>query len=236
MKRLALSALVALALSSCSGRVESPPAFTPEPGNMLENPSFEEPGRGGAEENQAGVGRAWETVCGGPHPEVYCIDETCAHSGLRSQKMRSDAPYNYDISAPLSGRFCYDVDEDGGAHRHPRVASLGGQAIAQATPRGSVAPGVRYRAGVWVKAKGLLDDWEWLRLGFCWLDAGGNVLAEVRQEKPARGVLPTAGWHLVTCEGVAPEGASSARVYLHHGFVNGTVWFDDAYFVAVAGE
>jgi len=210
--------------------------FTPEPGNLVANPSFEEPGWGGPSGDEVGVGSAWETVCGGPHPEVYSIDEAAFRSGLRSQRMRSDLPYNYDSYAPVSGRFCYHLDDEGVAHKHPRATALGNQAISQSTSPGSVIPGRRYRAGAWVKTRGLAEDWEWLRLGFSWLDEGGSSLGEVRQDEPGTPLLPVSDWHLVTCEGVAPEGALASKVYLHHHFVHGTVWFDDVYFVELPGE
>lgn len=230
-----VSALVAVALVSCGGSEMgrggegNAPPWEPLPGNLLLNPSFEEEGAGGPGGDQTGVGRFWETVCGGPHPEIYSIDRTVAHSGRCSQRMSSDAPYNYEMRASLPERHCYHM-EGGERRRHPVPTPLGNQAIAQCTPPGSVEPGRRYRASVWVKTRGLSEEWEWFRLSFYWLDAEGRFLGEVRQEKPEGPMPPTADWHLVDCEGVAPEGASCAKVYLHHHFVHGTVWFDDVWF------
>mgnify|MGYP002683017736 CR=1 FL=1 len=96
------------------------------------------------------------------------------------------------------------------------------------TAPGLIRPGARYRASVWVRIRGLTDAWEWFRLGIYWLDSQGQFVSETREPETDRPNFGSHGWKQVFAEGDAPPEAAFAKVYLHHHFVHGTVWFDDA--------
>lgn len=167
------------------------------------------------------MGRGWETVCGGAHPEIYALDRRVKHSGRFSQRMTCQG---YHYRWEKGGGYCYGVDS-GREVRHPVPTQLGLQAIAQTTARGAIKPGKTYICTAWVKIQGLTQSWEWFRLGVYWLGANGRFISEVREDHDAdKGNYGTQDWKQVH---VAPPNAAFAKVYLHHHFVDGTVWFDD---------
>lgn len=189
--------------------------------NLITNGGFEGPD-GGISGKLAGVGASWETICGGPHPEIYALDCCVKHSGEHSQRMTC-AGYNYK-------GYCFDL-RDGAEVRHPVPTELGLQAIAQTTKPGAIQPGREYGCSVWVKIDGLTDPWEWFRLGVYWLDANGHFLGETREDREADKLnYGTHDWKRVSLRATAPARAASAKVYLHHHFVHGTVWYDDVWF------
>jgi hypothetical protein len=183
-----------------------------------------EHGDGGWDGSQPGVGIRWETVCGGEHSEIYCLDSAFKHSGFFSQRMTCEGFRYHWLEG---GGYCYSVD-GASEKKHPAPAELGMQAIAQTTAPGLIRPGRRYRASVWVRIEGLTETWEWFRLGIYWLDSAGGFLQETREPDTDRGNHGSHEWRQVVAEGDAPPGAAFAKVYLHHHFVHGTVWFDDA--------
>lgn len=191
--------------------------------NLLLSGGFEE-GDGGYNGLQPGVGVRWETVCGGAHPELYCLDSAVRHSGQFSQRMTC---YGYNYRWTGDGGYCFSIAR-GAEVRHPAPTELGMQAIAQTTVAGAIVPGRRYRASVWARIQGLSEPWEWFRLCIYWLDAGGRFLSETREGDSSRANYGSHDWKQVFAEGQAPEGAAFAKVYLHHHFVHGTVWYDDA--------
>ncbi len=199
------------------------PCVAHGPGNLLVSGGFED-GDGGWDGSQPGVGIRWETVCGGEHSEIYCLDSAFRHSGLFSQRMTC---HGYHYRWIEGGGYCFSVD-GAGEKRHPAPTELGLQAIAQTTAPGLIRPGARYRASVWVRIRGLTDAWEWFRLGIYWLDSQGQFVSETREPETDRPNFGSHGWKQVFAEGDAPPEAAFAKVYIHHHFVHGTVWFDDA--------
>jgi hypothetical protein len=196
--------------------------------NMVRNPGFEEAGWGGPKKDQRGVGLRWETVCGGPHPEIYSLDRAVAHSGRRSQTMACEG-YNCDFGADPAR--CYHLDAMSRERiLHPVSGiALGNQCIAQVV-EGEIEPGCEYQLSAWVKIEGLTAPWEWFRLGIYWLDSDGEFIGEAREPETDKPNYGTHDWKLLTARGVAPSGAARAKVYLHHHFEHGTVWYDDVCF------
>ena len=193
------------------------------PRNLLSNPGFELGDGGGPRGDQRGVGKRWEAICGGPHPEIFAIDSEVKHSGKRSQRMTC-VGYNYD----LEGKRCFNPDSARQRVYHP-VPGIGmaNQALAQTTPRGAVKPGRTYRLSAWVKIGGLTAKWEWFRLGIYWLDGDRKFISEAREPESDIPNVGSHDWRLLSAEGVAPPGTAYAKAYLHHHFEHGTVWYDD---------
>ncbi|MGC8861452.1 MAG: hypothetical protein ACP5R5_01610 [Armatimonadota bacterium] len=197
-------------------------ASSPAQPNLISNGGFEE-GDGGPDGRQKGVGRDWETVCGGPHPEIYALDSKVKHSGKFSQRMGSRG-FNYRwIKA---GGYCYHID-GGREVQHPCPTELGLQAIAQTTRPGAVRPGKIYSCSVWVKMDGLTEKWEWFRLSVYWLDAKGQFIGEAREPESNRNNVGTHDWKPISLTAAAPPDAAFAKIYLQHHFTHGTVWYDD---------
>jgi len=199
--------------------------------NMAKNAGFEMKGLGGPSENQLGVGSHWETVCGGSHPEIYDVTALSWHSGRHSQMMTSEG-YNIDFSK--NPPACFEVSPKTGEkiyHKVPRI-KLGNQAIAQVIEQ-PVIPGEEYQLSAWVKIQRLMAHWEWFRLGIYWLDKDGNFIGESRESDEDKKNIDRHDWKLITCRGVAPAGAAKAKVYLHHHFEHGVVWYDDVCFARV---
>lgn len=215
--------LVALALfAAFLGVTGSGDKASVRGGNLLVNGGFE--GKdGGWNGRQKGVGAGWETICGGSHPEIFALDKRVRHSGKQAQRMTC-AGYNYRWVE--GGGYCFDL-ADGIERKHPAPTELGNQAIAQMTPAGAVLPGRKYLAKAWVKIEGLSEKWEWFRLGVYWLDASGRFISETREPESDKPNVGSHDWKLVGAASVAPPGASAAKVYLHHHFTHGTVWYDD---------
>lgn len=195
--------------------------------NLLTNGGFEDSGK-----RQNGVAAGWETLCGGPHPEIYALDTVVRHSGRQSQRMGS-VGYNYRWVE--SGGYCFDK-ADGREHKHPVPLEIGNQALAQTTKPGAIKPGHTYKARVWVKIQGLTEKWEWFRLGIYWLDGNGQFISEVREPDADKPNVGSHDWKAVEAVGKAPERAAAAKVYLHHHFTHGTVWYDDVSLTDVTGE
>lgn len=191
--------------------------------NLLRNGGFED-GDGGVNGSQAGIGKCWETICGGPHPEIYSLDSRARHSGGFSQRMTCSG-FNYRFTP--DGGYCFHM-ESGKEIKHPCPTELGLQAIAQTTGKGAIEPGANYECSAWVKIDGLTDKWEWFRLGIYWLDSDHKFLAETREDYEAsKGNFGRHDWKLIRLISRAPADAAFAKVYLHHHFVHGTVWYDD---------
>jgi len=200
---------------------------------LLRNGSFEEGGGPGAPEpgregamwvDRAGVAAHWETVCGGPHPEIYSLDQRVRKAGKRSQRMES-ASYLFDESAGA----CYHMDGGMRVHHPVEGVRLGSQALAQTLPRGSVFPGRVYRVTAYVRADGVTDEWGWFRVGVYWLDAEGEFISEARQPREM-GWTGTHRWRRIEFDVQAPARVDTAKMYLHHHFERGTVWFDSCSF------
>ncbi len=197
--------------------------------NLIENGDFEQ-GDGGIDGKQLGVGKSWEVVCGGSHPEIYTLDSNVKHSGRYSQRMSCEE-YNYRY-LPESG-YCYHT-ESGKEVRHKCPTELGLQAIAQTTRKGTIQPGATYECSAWVKIEGLNQSWEWFRLSIYWLDAEGKFLGETREGlESSKNNYGTHDWKLIRIVARAPEKVAYAKVYLHHHFVHGTVWYDDISLIRV---
>lgn len=191
--------------------------------NLIANGGFER-GDGGIDGKQPGVGKGWEAVCGGSHPEIYALDSHVKHSGRYSQRMSCEG-YNYRYLP--KGGYCYHT-ESGKEIRHKCPTELGLQAIAQTTRKGAIQPGATYECSAWVKIEGLTESWEWFRLGIYWLDADGKFLSETREDREvSKNNYGTHDWKEIRIVARAPEKAAYAKVYLHHHFVHGTVWYDD---------
>ena len=192
--------------------------------NLVVNGSFEE----GEGAQGGGVGAFWETVCGGPHAEIYSLDEEVRRAGDYSQRMDSDG-YRFDEGAAK----CYHVDDTGRPVHHPIEGTrLGNQAIAQTLAPGAVFPGRIYRLSVYVRAEDVTEDWEWFRVGVYWLDARGEFISESRQSRE-QGWTGTHRWRKIEMDVQAPARADTAKIYLHHHFEHGTVWFDACTFQQV---
>lgn len=200
---------------------------TASPRNLIANGGFED-GGGGIDGRQAGVARFWETICGGPHPEIYALDSKIRRSGRFSQRMSSQG-FNQRFTE--DGAYCFHV-EQGKEVRHPAGTQLGFQAIAQTTKEGAIRPGRTYDCSVWVKIDDLKESWEWFRLGIYWLDADRKFISEVREDhETSKRNYGTHDWKRIRVSAVAPANAAFAKVYLHHHFVHGTVWYDDVQLV-----
>jgi hypothetical protein len=207
----------------------STPAFCGP--NLIKNGGFEQ-GDGGWNGKQPGTGKVWECICGGAHPEIYSLDSKVKHSGRFSQRMDSTG---YHEKWVQEGVYCYSPDESGNEVRHPMGLGLGNQAIAQGTQPGSVTPGKNYRLSAWVKIEGVTDKWEWFRLGIYWLDKDGKFLSETRQDsETGKSDIGNHDWKRLTVDATAPANASIAKIYLHHHFTHGTVWYDDVWFGEVS--
>ena len=194
-----------------------------EPVNLITNPGFEN-GDGGINGKQKGVAKGWETICGGTHPEIYALDRGVKHSGKYSQRMTC---HNYNYCPREDGAYCYHV-EDGANVRHPCSVEIGLQAIAQTTAPGAVKPECEYASTAWVKIDGLVHSWEWFRISIYWLDAKKKFIAETRQDyRTSKNDYGTHDWKLIKITAKSPEKAAFAKVYLHHHFTEGTVWYDD---------
>lgn len=214
MLRLILPTIAVLALSA------SPILRSP---NLISNGGFES-GDGGINGRQAGIGSGWEVICGGPHPEIYTLDSRVKHSGKHSQRMTCDG-YNYRFLK--EGGYCYHLANCAEV-RHPCPTELGLQAIAQTTGKGVVRPGGTYECSAWVKIEGLTQSWEWFRIGIYWLDHSGKFIRESREDhETSRDNYGTHDWKKIRVRAAAPNNAAYAKVYLHHHFVHGTVWYDD---------
>ncbi len=198
------------------------PSGAQRPANLLLNGGFEW-GDGGITGQQSGVGRAWETICGGSHPEIYSLDASVRHSGRFSQRMGSTG---YHERWTDSGVYCFQPLQDENEARHPAPVSLGLQALAQTTRPGLISPGRTYECSAWVRIADVKDSWEWFRLGVYWLDDAGMFISESRQPEDPDGT-GTHDWKQVKVTAAAPPRAAFAKVYLHHHFVSGEVWFDD---------
>lgn len=197
--------------------------------NLIANGGFER-GDGGIDGKQPGVGKGWEAVCGGSHPEIYALDLHVKHSGRYSQRMSCEG-YNYRYLP--EGGYCYHT-ECGKEIRHKCPTELGLQAIAQTTRKGAIQPGATYECSAWVKIEGLTESWEWFRLGIYWLDADGKFLSETREDREvSKNNYGTHDWKEIRIVARAPEKAAYAKVYLHHHFVHGTVWYDDISLIRV---
>jgi hypothetical protein len=199
--------------------------------NMVKNASFEAKGFGGPNGDQVGVGFGWETVCGGAHPEIYDVTALSWHSGRRSQMMTSEG---YNIDFVQDPPVCFELDKKSGEkiyHKVPGI-KLGNQAIAQIIEQ-PVIPGEEYQFSAWVKIQRLMAHWEWFRLSIYWLDKDGNFIGESRESEENKKNIDRHDWKLITCRGVAPAGAVKAKVYLHHHFEHGVVWYDDVCFARV---
>lgn len=195
------------------------------PPNLLTNAGFED-GDGGYDGKQKGLGKAWETICGGAHPEIYALDSTVFHSGKFSQRMTCE---NYNVRFASDGEFCFDT-LTGQEARHPIGVRLGFQAIAQTTPDGAIKPGMKYSCGVWVKIKGLSEKWEWFRLSIYWLDSSHRFIGELREDADThKNDYGTHDWKKIEITSTAPANTAYAKVYLHHHFEHGTIWYDDAW-------
>ncbi len=219
MLRIALAA--ALLLVCLSSR--SPCA------NLLTNGGFEA-GDGGLDGTQPGIGRAWQGICGGPHPEIYALDTAIKHSGRYAQRMTCDG-FNYRYTT--DGGYCFHT-RDGKEVKHPCPTELGLQAIAQTTRKGAIKPGGKYQCSAWVKIDGLIQSWEWFRLGIYWLDADGKFISESREDhETSKDNYGTHDWKQIRLTATAPPNAAFAKVYLHHHFVHGTVWYDDVSLLAI---
>lgn len=193
------------------------------PPNLLRNPGFEE-GDGGLSGRQPGIAKHWEGICGGPHPEIYALDSKVRHSGKASQRMSCEG-FNYRWLT--EGGYCYHI-ENGADVKHPAPTELGFQAIAQVTPKDAIKPGRNYRLSAWVKIQGLTDSWEWFRLGIYWLDSEGKFVSESREDhEKSKANYGTHDWKQISLVASAPANAAFAKVYLHHHFVHGIVWYDD---------
>ncbi len=197
--------------------------------NLLVNGGFEQ-GDGGYNGKLKGVGKGWETICGGSHPEIYCIDKKVKRTGKCSQKMSCKG---YNVRFTPEGDYCFSI-EDGKEVRHPMGLKLGLQAIAQRTPDGVIQPGKKYSCGVWVKIAGLTEPWEWFRLGLYWLDSEGKFISEVREDaETGKANYGTHDWKKIEITATAPQNAAYAKVYLHHHFEHGIVWYDDTWLTAL---
>ena len=192
------------------------------PRNLIANGGFEN-GDGGLDGKQKGIGRGWQGICGGPHPEIYALDSRVKHSGRFSQRMTCDG-FNYKWVQ--GGGYCYHL-ENGREVRHPCQTELGLQAIAQVTEPGAIKPGASYSCSVWVKIDGLTESWEWFRLGVYWLNAQQKFISEAREPDSGKTNFGSHDWKRVRLIGTAPANAAFAKVYLHHHFTHGAVWYDD---------
>ncbi len=135
------------------------------------------------------------------------------------------ASSGYNFRHQDGGGYCFQ-ETGRGEVRHPVPTELGLQALCQTTRPGLVRAGCLYELSARVRIEGVQGRWEWFRLGICWLDAGGRFLSEARQPEDPDG-HGAHDWRLLRVVARAPEGAAFAKVYLHHHFVTGTVWFDD---------
>lgn len=212
---------VALILSSS--------AFSSKPENLIANGGFEN-GDGGYTGKQAGVGKGWEVLCGGSHPEIYSLDSKIKHSGKYSQKMTSEG---YNCRFEGDSCYCFSIENDKETIHPVRNIKLGNQAIAQVSKAGGIKPGKSYRASVWVKIEGLTQSWEWFRLGIYWLDSDRKFIGEVRESDQNKNNYGAHDWKQVSLTAQAPEKAAYAKVYLHHHFEHGTVWYDDVELIEV---
>lgn len=227
MIRVALLVMLVLAVAAhCLGACGERP-------NLLFGGGFEG-GDGSVCGKEKGIGRGWEAICGGPHPEIYALDSTVKHSGKYSQRMTCE---NYGYHRLEGGGYCYHT-EDGREVRHPvDGVMLSLQAIAQTTRPGVIVPGREYSCGVWVKIDGLTSKWEWFRLCIYWLDADRKFISETREdEKSGKANYGTHDWRCVKLTAKAPERAAFAKVYLHHHFEHGVVWYDDAWLTEAGGD
>lgn len=207
--------------------------------NLVRNGAFEDSEGGGPGSNQRGIGRYWEVICGGEHPEIYSLDKEIYHSGGTSQRMSCEG-YLIDWS---TGENCYSLGENGERIFHPVGMRLGSQAVAQMTDVSSIEPGKIYELTAWVKSDGLHVSWQWLRLELYWMSNSGKVVRVVSQENT--GHEPTHDWKLIKIRAVAPEKPKTvsemkgwtppqrAKIYLHHHFEQGTIWFDNVCLVQV---
>jgi len=208
------------AFSVIAGIAARLPVYLNPTFNMLRNPGFE----GG---DQGGVGASWETICGGPHPEIYGVTDLASHSGRRSQRMSCEG-YNCDPA----GCFHYDPKTGGKVfHPAPGVA-LRDQAVAQIV-EATITPGEEYQLSAWVKIQRLMAHWEWFRLSIHWLDKEGKLIGESRESDEDKGNIDRHDWKLIAARGVAPNGAAKAKVWLHHHFEHGVVWYDNVCFAGV---
>lgn len=197
------------------------------PVNLILDGGFEN-GDGGWNGKLPGVGRNWEVICGGPHPEVYSLDSTVKHSGQYSQRMGCE---NFNGRFTQNGVYCFHM-QGGQEVKHPVPGlKLGNQAIAQATKTGTIKPGHTYTCSVCVKIDGLTAAWEWFRLGVYWLDANGKFISESRESNADKENTGTHDWKRIELSAVAPTNAAIAKVYLHHHFEHGIVWYDDVQLV-----
>lgn len=225
-----LKSLTLLCVTSLSFCLMAVPAQADCPGNLLSNPGFEG-GDGGWNGLQEGVGKGWETICGGSHPEMFQLDPLVRHSGRFSQKMRSDG---YHFHWLQEGSYCYEI-QNGEELRHPHGVELAMQALAQTTEAGSIKGGETYRLSAWVRISGLPLSWEWFRLGIYWLDSERRFLSESRQPHDPQG-FGSHDWREISFEAQAPPSAAFAKVYLHHHFAHGIVWYDDICLERVTDE
>ncbi|HUV04862.1 MAG TPA: carboxypeptidase regulatory-like domain-containing protein [Armatimonadota bacterium] len=211
----------ATTVSVLTGIVTKLPIYLNPAFNMVRNPGFEEG-------DQCGVGASWETTCGGPHPEIYDVTDLASHSGERSQRMSCEG-YNFDTRA-----ICFHDDPKTGEKVfHPAHGiALRSQAISQVI-EGPITPGEEYRLSAWVRIQRLVAHWEWLRLSVQWLDENGKLIGESRESDEDRANIDRHDWKLITARGVAPKGTAKARIWLHHHFEHGVVWYDDVCFAKI---
>lgn len=204
-------------------------AFCAKVENLISNGGFEN-GDGGYTGKQFGVGKGWEVLCGGSHPEIYSLDSKVKHSGKYSQKMTSEG---YHCRFEGEGCYCYSVENEQESIHPVRNIKLGNQAIAQVSKPGGIKPGRSYKASVWVKIDGLTQSWEWFRLGIYWLDSDHKFIGEVRESDENKKNYGSHDWKQISITAKAPEKAAYAKVYLHHHFEHGAVWYDDVELVEV---
>lgn len=200
-----------------------------KPVNLISNGGFEN-GDGGWNGKLVGIAKGWEDICGGPHPEIYALDSKVKHSGKYSQRMGCE---NFNQRFTQDGVYCFNM-ENGQEVKHPvEGLKLGNQAMAQSTKVGTITPGHTYTLSAWVKIDGLIQSWEWFRLGIYWLDDKGKFVAEAPKNLDDKVNTGTHDWKKLELTATAPEKASVAKVYLHHHFEHGTVWYDDVQLVEV---
>lgn len=122
--------------------------------------------------------------------------------------------------------------ESRSGHRSLMISPAGGTSgYRQITHYSTAQPGKRYRAGVWIRTKGLQggqDEGAWMSLAFT--NNAGVFLEEFPMTARVKG---DSTWQFFQVEGVVPQGSQRVSLNLRASGTAGAAFFDDAFLCVV---